>query len=529
MSTQAAALNAPPPDLAVSRDRVLRIALFVGWCALTLWLASHHVFWRDEVRALSIALAGDDLPAMLRGLQGEGHPALWYLLLRGGYALTGMREVLPALAWIISAAAMAILVWRAPFRVGTIAIILFGFFGAFDYAVVARNYGISMLILFTITSLYSRHRDRGLLIGFLLALLCNTNVHANFLAAALLGFWLVELISEEGFRWTRKHWLWSANAAVAALGALLCFLMVYPPAHDAASASVANNTFASALQAVLSPAQSFDELVPPQLPAHPLVWAPMSLLLFGAVLGLLRRPAAFLAALGVLICLCLFFHLVYPGYHRHQALFLIFLVSLYWLAAEGRGGQWPERWPAAHLERAAGLGAIAFCGLLLLQVATSVAVIQLQISGVPYSRSRDLAELLRREELSEAILMADEDVMVEPMPYYGDNPLYLPRERRFGSVFAFDRHPRNHLTLDDLLGDARALRDRYRRPVVLLLRSRPNPNDPARHMKMLQTASFAVTPEQVARLQAETRLLASFGPALNDETYDVYLLDGPTD
>jgi hypothetical protein len=47
-------------------------------------------------------------------------------------------------------------------------------------------------------------------------------------------------------------------------------------------------------------------------------------------------------------------------------------------------------------------------------------------------------------------------------------------------------------------------------------------------MKMLQTASFAVTPEQVARLQAETRLLASFGPALNDETYDVYLLAGPT-
>src|SRR3954468_21477424 len=51
-----------------------RIVILFAWLALTILLAHHHVFWRDEVRAFSIALAGDDLLDMLRGLQRRGTP-----------------------------------------------------------------------------------------------------------------------------------------------------------------------------------------------------------------------------------------------------------------------------------------------------------------------------------------------------------------------------------------------------------------------------------------------------------------------
>src|ERR1700739_2024372 len=81
-------LFAPKRDRRSWRD----ILLLAGWTLLVGLQIARHVMWRDEVRALTIALNGDDLIAMLRGLHGEGHPALWYLLLRGAHAVFGRVE-----------------------------------------------------------------------------------------------------------------------------------------------------------------------------------------------------------------------------------------------------------------------------------------------------------------------------------------------------------------------------------------------------------------------------------------------------
>jgi hypothetical protein len=59
-------------------------------------MAGHHALRREEVRALSLALQGDNFVPMLKGLHREGHPAIWYLLLRIGYAIAGSPVVLPA-------------------------------------------------------------------------------------------------------------------------------------------------------------------------------------------------------------------------------------------------------------------------------------------------------------------------------------------------------------------------------------------------------------------------------------------------
>jgi hypothetical protein len=298
MSTLHSAITVPPIISAVDRDRVLRIALFATWCVATLWMASHHVFWRDEVRALSIALAGEDTFAMLRGLQGEGHPALWYLLLRGGYALAGRPEVMPALAWLIGAAAMALFIWRAPFRLGTKALVLFGFYGICELVVSPRNYGIGMLILFAIAATYPRCRDRGVIVGLLIALLCNTSVTATLLAAALMVFWAIELLCEEGWHWTRKHNIFLINCGVVLIGAILCFITVYPPAHDAVMQKPPTDGLAwTILEQLSRPDRTFHALGFSVMGDGPFATGVINVLLIGALVSLIRHPAAFLAAL----------------------------------------------------------------------------------------------------------------------------------------------------------------------------------------------------------------------------------------
>ena len=244
----------------------------------------------------------------------------------------------------------------------TIALVLFGAFGMYEYAVVARNYGISMLVLFALAALYPRWRDRGVTIGLVLALLCNTNVPAALLAAAFLLFWLVELVGEEGLRWHRKYAWFAANCAVAAAGALLCFVTVYPTVHDAAAIQFHGSiTPAIVWSAISTPAYSFGAFLPPFVRPN----APRRRLARSAHLRQPARAAPLArrlpSALVVFVGFELFFQLIYPGYYRHEALLLVYLVTLYWLAGEGRGGAWPAHWRLEErLGRAPDFGRILF-------------------------------------------------------------------------------------------------------------------------------------------------------------------------
>jgi hypothetical protein len=507
-------------------DRRLRIALFLGWAALVLFLASRHVFWRDEVRAFSIALNGSGFREMLEGLHGEGHPALWYLILRAGHEIVPVREVLPVAAGLIAAAAMALLVFRSPFRAGIVALLLFGAAGLFEYSVMARNYGISMLILFAIAHFYPERRDRGFLLGVLLALLCNTNVHSVFLAAAFLLFWLVELVSEDGLKWTPRYRTFAANAALAAVGALLCFLTVYPASHDAAVLAHPGGITPSAIAAaIFALPESLSHLAPQALTGHGRFGAfLLTIVLLGSLGGLLAAPGALLSTLAVLLLFTLLFQLVYPGGYRHQSLFVIYLVTMYWLVARGRGGRWPESWRGLESPRLRAAGAGFFTLLLAFQLPASAALLAAEARNIPASRARDLAELLRREKLLDATLLAEPDVVLEPMPYYVPNPIYLLRDQRYGNVVRFTRNARTELDLGQLLEDARAIQERTGKPVVIVVQHRLDPNE-SLSLREVYVWTFRASSEQVRRFLLATRRIGSFAPARSDESYDVYLLE----
>ena len=507
-------------------ERRLRLALYLVWLLLVLWFASRHVFWRDEVRAFTLALSGETVVDMLRGVQGEGHPAIWYLLLRGAHALAPVREVLPAVAALVAAAAMALLVFRSPFRIGVIALLLFGAAGLFEYPVSARNYGISLAFLFLVAHLYPRWRDRGPTIGLLLALLCNTNVPAVFLAAGIMLFWFVELLGEESPAWTPRWRSFLLNAGVAALGAVIAFVTVYPPVNDAAVTEDKPEGLLDLVTLLLDPAYSLNTLVPDFLGTSGAVAALLSLLVIGSVIGLLRAPGAFLSSLAVILAFELFFLLVYPGQYRHHALLLFYFVTMYWMVARGRGGSWPAGWRVAErFGRISRLGALAFVLLIGLQIPNAVQLAAADTMGIPASQSRALAELLARERLQEAILVAQPDVLLEPLPYYADNPLFFSREAKFGRIAGFSKAAMVELDLGRILDQSRRLQARYRRPVVILLQREIHPDSPPRRTKLAYLGAFSTTPEQVRLFLAATRRLAVLRPAIKDETYFVYLLE----
>ena len=525
------------PSAKVESIDSIRFLLFGLWLAAAGALAWRHVMWRDEARALSFAIEGENWIAMLRGLHGDSHPALWYLLLRAAYGIAGRPEVLPVLAFAIAVAAAWLLVWRSPFPRPLIALILASHFFIYEFSVMARNYGIGMLILFALAIAYPRCRGRGVALGALLFLLANCNVIAAMLAGAFLIFWFIDILDETGPRWSPAMANFAVNAAIATVGAALSFATVYPTFNDAAvAAHPAGVTARDVLSAIANPALSFAQLLGWQVAPTFLVvpWTPILValggpLLIGATFGLIDRKGALLACLASLAGLSAFFFVVYPGEYRHQATWLAFVIAMYWIswkpsrsvreqAATQRNGE------SFALIRRAGFG----CFLILIGVQATLGLADLAfaaIVGEPESRSRDFADLVsRRPDLKDAVLIGDPEYMLEPMHYYLPNPTYFVRERRYGEYVRFTRTARLDLTLSDILDEARAIRASTGRPVVIVLAWRLGKIDPARVYRESYVWTFSAPGDQIERFRQATTPLAQFPKATSGESYDVYVL-----
>lgn len=521
--------------------RAFSLLLFCAWAFPVVLLVWNHVVWRDEVRAYSFALQGRNVVAMLRGLHGEGHPALWYLLIRAGHSLLPRPQALQTVAFLVAFVSMLLLVLRSPFSPIALALLLSSRFALYEYSVMARNYGISMLILFLIAMLYPRHRDRGLLIGALLFLLANTNVHSVLLVGAFLVFWLFDLLwnSPAPRRQALRNYFF--NAAVAVFGIMLCAVTVLPTINDAGSLSHPHGIalLAYLFSSLIEPAQSFSHLllfhyVQLLLEHFSLLHQPylaifvtlMSLLLFASTLGLVRRPAALLASWLALIGITLFFAVLYPGYDRHEDLWLIFLIAMYWIA--GRSSPPTSTTPHPAIQAIQASGYVALMLVLVLQtIAGLIAIKPLLRRVVPEGRARDLGQLISSNpELQNAILVADPDYLLESVPYYASNPTYLIREHRFGNIVHFTRKATLNQSLDDILNQAQQLHASTGKPVIILMQDRLEPSAPPEVRPEAYDWNFSTTPQQVRRFLASTRLIKSFGPVSdNEETFDVYTLN----
>lgn len=496
--------------------------VFATWVLLVVFLAMNHVMWRDEVRALTIATQGDTVIDMLRRLHGEGHPALWYLLLRAGSDLIG-PAALPVLATGIGIAAGALLAFTSGIRWWALALVLFGLFFLYEYTIMARNYGLSMLILFGL-ALVVRRNPGSLWVGALLFLLVNVNVHSVLIAAAFLLFRLVETLRQTRDWKSPEMRRWLVQALVAAVGVGCCVATIYPSYNDAAMLSGPAPSVSKIAGAVLSPGFTFRFMFP-GYGASTLWFRFTSILLFASTLGLVRSFGAWLAAVFALVAMAVFFEVVYQGGYRHDALWLALLLTMYWVAQDQRF-QWTyPAWITAITERARPVGIGATILLFGLQIPPSVVTVRNAIAGIPESRSASVGRYLAAHpEYRRSWIITDTDSMIEAMPQYAPNAIYMVREHLARRYAIFTRKTLTDLRLGTLVDTARALQAQSGAPTLILLSAKLTPTT-NQVFKSGYVWSLTVTPSEATRFLAETRLLGHFRPATSDEEFDLYSVE----
>lgn len=197
-----------------------------GWkmavlAALAVWLlvvGAHHEPWADESQAWLISRDSSLVSLFTENVRYEGTPGLWHLVLwlaiRCGLPFGGLYLI--SLGCALAGAAL--LVWRAPFPAPLRALLAFSYFGAYQFAVVARSYALDLVLLPALADLFARRTERPVVYGLLVGLLANCNAHSFMLAVILGAEWAWTLLRAGR---APTGWTGLALAALLGLGALL--------------------------------------------------------------------------------------------------------------------------------------------------------------------------------------------------------------------------------------------------------------------------------------------------------------------
>ncbi len=299
-----------------------RAMCFASLSALQLWLIFTHSPWWDEVQARLIAQ--QSLPEMFRSLHYEGHPALWYLILHALSAVIPAKMVLPLAQAPIALGVLALIWFRAPFSWPVKLLVCLGYFIVFEYGVIARSYGLGVLLFFGFVAL-----RRSPWAWLLLALLVNVSLHTALLA----GVCVLWLISE-------GRWSWRGAALFFAAG-MLFLLTVWPaadviPAQPMQPSPLVNLFIGSARAAsLLMPVNPLD--YPVRWQWEPEAQAAILIGFLPPIVGVLALRRRWRDA-GLLVLFAAMLYLlplvVYVTWPRHWGFLAVLFVGLLWGQAE---------------------------------------------------------------------------------------------------------------------------------------------------------------------------------------------------
>ena len=135
-------------ELLNKNEKAVNRILFCVFCFSLIIISLFHEPWFDEVQAWMIARDASLYELLFVIPHYEGHPALWSLLLAVPAKLGVPFEIgLKAVGLVIYAALVYLILFRSPFPWFIRYSLPFSYFIFYQYGIVVRPYGLSILTL----------------------------------------------------------------------------------------------------------------------------------------------------------------------------------------------------------------------------------------------------------------------------------------------------------------------------------------------------------------------------------------------
>lgn len=552
----------------------LNIFLFISWISIVLFLISNHKFWFDEVVNLVYGIGADPV----YGIHGNGHPSVWFLLLKLSYGLIGSYIVLPMMALFVAILAMWIFIFKSPFDYKFKFLVTFSAFALYEYVVMARNYGISMLIMFVIAMIFPHKEARNKYTGILLFVLANTNIHSAILCFMFVFGWIINVLIEKSEFKVSEFRPIIYNTIIMMIGVSICFATVYPPfVQSAGSLSEKNRSINNIRKVVNVSTQFYDMAHEPifgvidnflysdnkgkilkdvktdhfpndkdeenirkgsvELESKSIHLSKgifkiiISALIYSVPLCLISSRGWMISAYVSLLSFSAFFQFIYPGGYRHQALWLVFIIMLLWIEKSSYKSE--DNKIFLNKENIfMKIGFFSLYVLLFLQDINGFIFCYSERFGNPKSPAADFSEFfLKHPEWQNAIILDSPDYLHVPMFYYLKNKTFLLSQNKYGIVSPYAPIGKHNYDLDYVINVAEKINYCNNVPVIMIFE-----NDiygkmafhdvyEKKYFRMNRIYYFTADKGQIDRLYRESKEVAYFKNGGLETGYTVYVMN----
>lgn len=359
----------PPSVSGRNKFRVLDAAVLALYATAVLVVVAHHEPWSDEAQSWVLAR---DLPLsklLFHEMHYEVSPGLWQSMLWVAQHVFHLPYA--SIGWIGAAFAIAgaaLLIFAAPFPRPVRYLMAFSYDIAYQYAVVARPYGLLLLFAGAAAIFYRRRKTIPLAIS--LSFLSAVSLHGIILAGAIAaGAAWEQVVGWKTFDRAERRRSLAALAIVAA--AMVIAIAIASPARDTIAINGVRGGNIHKLARTLG-----------DIAANPW-WVGVALLLFLGVLAAWRRQVVvFTLGVGTLLVFQSFFY----GAPHHQGAIVIAIIVSMWISYPDRAVRTPSWF------RPSATGVLA--GIFFIQVVSAIHALRYDYAA-PYSGAADAARFLQ--------------------------------------------------------------------------------------------------------------------------------------
>ncbi len=212
-----------------------RIALLCYLICRGLMILVHEP-WFDEALAWLIARDSSLSEILFTAPHYEGHPSLWHLVLMPFAKLGAPYELsLGLVSLIFSGIAMALFIYKAPFKRIVRVLMSFSFFFFYQFGVVSRPYCMMMLAFVLMAITYGGRDEHPGRFVLSLWFLCMTGAYGLVVAGGICIVWLIDMLKYRAFGMKKLIWLF-----LLLIYALFIIYRIFP-AKDAFAVMKADN------------------------------------------------------------------------------------------------------------------------------------------------------------------------------------------------------------------------------------------------------------------------------------------------
>jgi hypothetical protein len=457
-----------------------------------------HVFWRDEAQSWAIAWESHSIADLIENLRFEHHSMIWPLLLMAAQKISSNPIGMKLVHGIIALSTVVLLYRSRVFSTIEKILISFGYYFAFEYFVISRDYLFIPFFMAIFLIWRERQTRKGQatttkgsiplkrftsfswIDGLLLGLIASMGVHGIFLALGIaVGFLVDEGCKDDGWKPLRK-----SAFGIFIFGAMVIFsigLMKPDPEFrfwstiDMDWHHWALHDFSRLL---------IDAFFPLPKPSRQywgssifdgsdvMVQWISAFAFFAIALFTLYRRKVWTGWLIFLIPLALsigFSSVFYFGNARHHGIvFLAYLVA-YWAIRPSQSRGAPQSQSPSAAQRQ------TVCALLVLQVAAGLVSLWLH-QGHVFSRTLAAAEWLKGQpDLSSCELVSSQDYAATAVSSYLGRPVLQINSGKVQYFVRWNKQRELSVGQDVLVGAAQKLRGE-RRCSYWLFNQPPSPD-----------------------------------------------------